>query len=131
MTPLNRYSKTQKETASKERLMVMLFERALKDMRVGGTALEDGRKVEAVNALTHASDIVAELHGSLDRSNAPDLCGHLADVYRFVMLRLTEASVKCDPRLVQEAERAFAPLVDAFSTAVGSLAPGQPTGSQR
>jgi flagellar protein FliS len=130
MTPLSRYSQTQKETASKERLMVMLFERALKDMRVGADALQGGRRIDAVTALTHASDIVAELHNTLDKSRAPELCGHLEDIYRFVMLRLTDASLKQDPHLVKEAERAFAPLVEAFSTAVASLGSSPNKGSR-
>jgi flagellar protein FliS len=87
-----RYAQAQRETASPERLMVLLFEAALRNIRSGATALETGRTAEATPALMKASDIVVELHATLDRSKAPELCDRLAEVYRFVCLRLSAAA---------------------------------------
>lgn len=122
MRPADRYGSTQKETASKERLMVLLFQAALKHIRSGAAAIEAGRPNEAVAPLTKASDIVVELHATLDRARAPELCEHLAQVYQFVALRLTGAAVSKDLRAIREAERAFAPLVDAFAQAAAQTA---------
>ncbi|MBX7113986.1 MAG: flagellar export chaperone FliS [Myxococcaceae bacterium] len=126
MIAASRYSQTQRETASKERLMVLLFERALRDIREGTAAIEARRSLDAAQALTHASDIVTELHATLDRNQSPELCDYLSDVYRFVMLRLTQASLKLDATLAREAERAFVPVVEAFQTAVSQAAAGAP-----
>ena len=52
MNPLRAYLDTQKKTASKERLMVMLFESALRHMGAGAAALEAGRAVPALAPLT-------------------------------------------------------------------------------
>ncbi len=120
MNTAARYSQTQQQTASNERLMVMLFERALRDIRSALRSLEENRRNDAVNEMTHASDIVIELRAVLDHSRAPELCAQLSDVYLFVVQRLIEACRTFDPARVREAERAFEPLVDAFSTAVGS-----------
>lgn len=117
----NAYAKTQAETASKERLMVMLFEAALKHIRTGATALEQQRPGDAVVPLTKANDIVVELRSTLDVKHAPELCGHLADLYLFVCTRLMHASVARDAVAAREAERVFAPVVEAFATAVSSL----------
>jgi flagellar secretion chaperone FliS len=115
------YAKAQRETASPERLMVLLFEAALRNIRVGATALESGRPFEATKPLMNASDIVVELHATLDTSKAPELCDRLGAVYRFVCLRLSAAALSRDPRAAREAERVFAPIADAFAQAVASL----------
>jgi len=126
MNPVaRRYAQAQRETASPERLMVLLFEAALRNIRTGATALEMGRMAESTQPLMKASDIVVELHATLDRSKAPELCDRLAEVYRFVCLRLSAAALSRDARAAREAERAFAPIAEAFAQAVHSLA-GQP-----
>ena len=122
MISVNKYAQTQKETASKERLMVLLFEAALKHMRKGAEALEKGRTQDAAPSLERATDIVLELHRTLDTTQAPDLAEQLVSVYEFVEMRLTQAKFGHNPKLAREAERAFAPLVDGFSQAVASLA---------
>ncbi len=119
MSHATAYAKTQAETASKERLMVMLFEAALRHIRTGATAIEQGRATESVVPLTKANDIVAELRATLDVKRAPDVCGPLAELYLFVCGRLLQASVGRDAKAARDAERVFAPIVDAFATAVG------------
>lgn len=121
MNPYARYKQTAQATASKERLMVMLFEAALRHMRVGATALEEGRKQDAREPLGKAGDIVVELMATLDTAQAPELCEQLAAVYQFVSARLLMAQVRQSAPEVREAERAFAPLVEAFGQAVAQL----------
>jgi len=124
MSHARRYAQSSAQTASRERLMVMLFEKALQGMRAGAAALETGRVAEANRLLSNALEIVVELHATLDRSRAPELCDRLGEVYRFVCARVGEANLRHDPRLAREAERAFAPVADGFARAVAML-PGQ------
>ncbi|HYD39786.1 MAG TPA: flagellar export chaperone FliS [Anaeromyxobacter sp.] len=121
----SRYAQSQRETASPERLMVLLFQAALKNIRKGAAGLTSGQSSEAARCLLKASDIVVELHATLDRSKAPQLCEQLADVYRFVCNRLNAAALSRDVRAAQEAERVFAPIAEAFEAAVASLQQGQ------
>jgi flagellar protein FliS len=123
MSHARRYAQSSAQTASRERLMVMLFEKALQGMRSGAAALEAGRAAEANRALSNALDIVVELHATLDREKAPELCDRLGEVYRFVCARVGDANLTRDPRLAREAERAFAPVADGFARAVASLGP--------
>lgn len=126
MSLANRYASTQAETASRERLMLLLFEAARKHMRAAAAALESGRPSEAGPRLARAGDIVALLLDSLDSSRAPELCDRVGAVYRFVCKRLLDASSGRDLEAVREAERAFGPLAEGFAGAVASLAGGQP-----
>lgn len=115
------YARTQNETASKERLMVLLFEAALRHMRTAGPALAAKQAREANTALGKASAIVTELLSTLDRTKAPELCDHLAAVYTFVSDRLIKALTDRDPKWVKEAERAFEPVALGFAEAVKQL----------
>jgi flagellar protein FliS len=119
------YVQAAARTASREQLMVMLLEKALQGIRSGAAALEKGNLAAASPALARASEIAVELHATLDRSRAPELCDELGAVYRFVCDRLLRAQVTRDPRLAREAERAFAPIADAFAQAV-RLLPARP-----
>src|SRR6185369_1569412 len=121
MLAIRRYANTQNETASKERLMVLLFEAALRHIRRAASALESGRAADAAPGLAKAGDIVAELLATLDHSKAPQLCRQLTDVYIFVADRLIAAGGSKNPTAVREAERVFAPIAEAFATAVASL----------
>jgi len=126
MSYANRYAQAQAETASQERLMVLLFEAALKHMRTAAVALEQGRSADAHRSLSRAGEIVVQLHASLDRARAPDLCDRLAELYRFVCGRLLDATTGNDPRLAREAERVFAPIAEGFTQAVASLGGARP-----
>jgi flagellar protein FliS len=123
MNAAKAYARTQNETASRERLMVLLFEAALRHMRTGAAALEAGDRTGAVTPLMKAGDIVAELSSSLDVSRAPELGQVLKDVYLFVSGRLIRAASTGQPEAAREAERVFAPIVDAFATAVAQVGP--------
>jgi flagellar secretion chaperone FliS len=112
------YARTQTQTATKERLMSLLFEAALKHMRTGRAALAAKRAAEANQALGRAAEIVTELTATLDHDQAPELCGQLTAIYLFVSERLTKALLDRDPNAAHEAERAFAPIADGFVEAV-------------
>jgi flagellar protein FliS len=118
MTVARIYARTQNETASKERLMVLLFEAALRHMRTAGPALAAKHYAEANTAISKASNIVTELLSTLDRTKAPELCDHLSAVYIFVADRLIKALTDRDPKWVKEAERAFEPIALGFAEAV-------------
>jgi flagellar protein FliS len=124
MNPVHRYGAVQNQTASKERLMVLLFQTALKHMRNAVASFEAGRQDEAAKLCTKASDIVVELESTLDRSKAPELCDNLASVYQFTCFKLIEGATQLAPAPVRDAEKAFAPLVDAFETAVERVRSG-------
>ena len=114
----HRYATTQGETASGPRLMMLLFDAALRHARCGTAALTAGERPAATASLTKASDIVAELYATLDHDRAPELCDSLAGLYRFICGRLTSAACSGDARAAADAERVLAILADAFSQAV-------------
>jgi len=120
-----RYREIQNQTASRERLMVMLLEAALRHIRFGADALEAKRSHEAHVPLTKANEIVVELHSTLDRTRAPELCDQLAEVYRFVSFRILRSITSRDPAPAREALKALEPIVEGFASAVRALEKGE------
>jgi flagellar biosynthetic protein FliS len=102
---------------SRERPLAMLFETVLRDMRLAAEALEAGRSSEAADPLARATDLVVELHSTLDRSGTSELSNQLGQVYRFASSRLLKATASRDARFVRDAERAIAPVAAAFGEA--------------
>ena len=131
MTPTRRYAQAQNETASPERLMVLLFEAALRHMRAAVPLLETGELARANVALSKATDIVAELDATFDTARYPELSGNLGPVFRFVCQRLIAANLGRDAKLAREAERVFAPVADAFATAVAQVTAASAAGAAR
>jgi len=121
MTYANRYVQQSAQTASRERILVMLLDRAVACMRSGTAALQEKRFANANRDLSKAVDIVSHLRGTLNRPVFPELCDNLADLYLFVCLRLGEAKMHRNPQPAREAEKVFAPVARAFAQAVESL----------
>lgn len=112
------YARTCNETASPARLMVLLFEAALRHTRQGAADLEQGRATEGLEVLGKAAEIVTELAATLDHRQAPELASTLSDVYLFVLKRLFDAQSRREAAAAREAERVLLPIVDAFQQAV-------------
>lgn len=120
MSYAKRYVETQDQTASRERILVMLLEGALRFMRQGGLALDQGDRATAARAVGRALDIVLELRATLDPKHAPELTERLSDVYAFVGGRLLVAQATGSPEALAEAERTFRPVAEAFGKVVGN-----------
>jgi flagellar protein FliS len=112
------YQRTQSETASPERLLVLLFQATRKHMAVAEESLKKGEPKGAEVPLRRAIDIVTELNATLDPRAAPALVEQLSSVYAFVLGRLFAAS-RGDQKALADARRAFNPIADAFQQVAG------------
>lgn len=121
MTRAAAYKNIQATTASKERLMALLFEAALRHIRQGRAALEQKKLSAFFTAVEKASAIVIELKCTLKPEHAPKLVEELQHIYGFVVGRLVEAALQRNPKFMTEAERAFAPVADAFIQAAAQV----------
>lgn len=82
-------------TASPARLLVMLYERLVLDVRKGMAAQQRGEHGEAHAQLLHAQDIVSELRATLV-VDAWEGGPGLASIYDFLHLQLVRANVNRD-----------------------------------
>jgi flagellar protein FliS len=82
-------------TASPARLLVMLYERLVLDVRKGMAAQQQGDHAEAHTQLLHAQDIVLELRATLV-VDAWEGGPGLASIYDFLHLQLVRANISRD-----------------------------------
>jgi flagellar protein FliS len=104
-------------TASPRRLVVMLYERLVRDLTQGEAAVREGQRDRANTLLTHAQDIVAELLSSLK----PDVWSGgpaLAQLYAYLLKELIAANVQQDANRVAVCRTLVEPLRDAWREAL-------------
>ncbi|HET9419741.1 MAG TPA: flagellar export chaperone FliS [Nocardioides sp.] len=82
-------------TASPARLLVMLCDRLVLDVRRALDAQLEGRPAEANQQLLHAQEIVLELRSSL-REDAFDGATQLGRIYDFLLSELVRANMRKD-----------------------------------
>lgn len=121
-----RYLASSITTASPAKLLLMLYDRLVLDLRRAEEALAGGDRVEASSQLMHAQDIVMELRTSLD-VDAWDGAAQLANIYVFVLSELVQANTKGDAAKVASCRSLVEPLRDAWrEAAVKIAAPAAP-----
>ncbi|KLU62638.1 flagellar protein FliS [Peptococcaceae bacterium CEB3] len=79
-------------TATPERLLVMLYDGLLRFMNEAGLALKDRQLEQAHRALIRAQEIVLELRSTLKMEVAPELADSLRSLYTFFYEKLIEAN---------------------------------------
>ena len=103
-----------------EKLLVMLYDRLLRDLDEAGEAIAGTDVGAAHTALSHAQDIVAELHSALDPDRW-DGAEAMGDLYTWLADLLARANMKKSTALVTEARSLVAPLRDTWAEAYQAL----------
>lgn len=104
-----------------ERLLVLLYDRLVRDLDDAAAAIETTTVGAAHDALAHAQDIVAELHSALDPSRW-DGADAMADLYTYLADVLARANIAKSAELVAEARSIVTPLRDVWAEAYAATA---------
>ena len=102
MNGLNAYQETAVTTQNKGRLIVMLYDGAIKFSRQAIADIEAGDFEGKGHNIGKALDIIYELNTILDMDAGGEVAQNLRGLYNFMCSHLTEASVKCQPQMIQE-----------------------------
>lgn len=98
---LNVYKNNSVNYASKEQLLLMLVDGAVKFAKIARQALEDKNVMESHKNLVKVQDIFTELMISLDQ-NAGEWAKQIYAVYDFIKTRLFEINLKKDTKMMDE-----------------------------
>ncbi len=116
-----RYLETQVMTASRERLLLILYDGALRFCEQARLALEAKDIEKSHQSLIQAQRIVIELWGSVSPQADPELARNLGGLYGFLYLRLVHANVQKDPVALEEAVRILTILRQAWAEAAEKI----------
>ena len=99
----NPYLRNAVMTARPEQLQLMLYDGAIRFASQAREAIEKREIENSFNLLTRAQNIVREMENGLRHEVAPELCGQMASLYRFVFSKLVDANVNKDVQAVDDA----------------------------
>ena len=102
MSGVDIYKENAITTQSKGRLIVLLYDGAIKFMNLAIEALEAKNYAEKGKYIAKAQDIISELSAVLDMDAGGEIATNLRQLYCFMLRRLSEANLKKDPRLIQD-----------------------------
>ena len=84
---VKQYQKSSIETASREQILIMLYDGAIQFLNKAKVAVE-GKDYEGINNnLIGAQNIIQEFINSMDREVAPQLAENLISLYEYFMPR--------------------------------------------
>jgi flagellar secretion chaperone FliS len=114
--PVQAYKETQIKTANQIRLIVMLYDGAIRHINLGLDCFADGHKrYDEVNGhIIAAQNILAELMGSLDFEKGGVMAKNLFSLYSFMTRRLLDANLKKDPAPLVEVKKHLGDLREAW-----------------
>ncbi|MCG1026404.1 MAG: flagellar export chaperone FliS [Dehalobacter sp.] len=95
--PQTAYRQAAVETASPDKLLIMLYTGAIKFLRLAEKALEENRYEEANNSLVRVGDIINELNTTLDMEAGGEIAVNLRSLYDFYYGEVVKANIKKDP----------------------------------
>lgn len=114
-SPISQFS-AESAVVTQQRLLVMLYDRVMRDIDDADAAIRSGDRHACNGALLHAQEIIAELERALDPT-IWDAAKELATVYMYVQGRLVRANVAQDLAALDLCRTALGPLRDAWTKA--------------
>lgn len=102
MKGLDAYRETTVATQNKGRLIVMLYEGAVRFLKQAIRDLDAGDYMGKGRNIQKALDIIYELNTVLNMEAGGEVAGNLRSLYNFMTRHLTQANIKCDPQMIRE-----------------------------
>jgi flagellar protein FliS len=89
-------------TQNKGRLIVLLYDGAIKFMKLAIKEMEAGDYAAKGQYINRALDIINELNAVLDTGAGGEIAANLRKLYVFMSNRLSQANVKRDPQMIRD-----------------------------
>jgi len=102
MKKVSAYQDVAVTTQSKGRLIVLLYDGAMKFMKLAIKELEAGNFEAKGKYIARAQDIINELNAVLDIDSGGEIASNLRSLYCFMNTRLSEANMKREPQMIRE-----------------------------
>jgi len=111
----NQYRKNQISTSSQGRLILMMYEGAIRFTSLAMESMAKGDTANQGKYIQKAHDIVNELSLALDFKKGGDVAPRLESLYQFVLSQLTLANIKSDKKPLQVILNILNPLLEAWT----------------
>jgi flagellar protein FliS len=118
MDPLRSYRETQIKTAAQGRLILMLYDGAIKFLNLAREGLESKhRKYDEVSTnLIRSQDIISELMVSLDFDRGGEIARGLFSLYMYCNRRILDGNIQKDTAPLEEVRQILSELREAWAS---------------
>ena len=116
--PYKQYQKTQVMTASREKILLMLYEGAIRFTKQAAMAMEQKKIADKGKFISKSTAILAELMATLDFKAGGQLAVDLENLYVFMIDKLIEGNINNDVECLRHVERILMTLYSAWKDVI-------------
>lgn len=116
-----KYKSTSIQSAGREKLLLLMYEGAIKFVKKAKIACENKDIAERGYNIGKAYDVILELMNTLDHKVGGDIAKNLEQLYMFMTDQLTKANVKGDPKPLEEVLKILEILHEGWVQAIKKL----------
>ena len=133
----NAYKETNVKTASQGRLVVLLYEEAVRQLTLASSLFSEDSNLPVQNierfgkSILKSQEIITELQVSLDMEKGGEIAKNLMALYIFFNRQLTDANIKKDKAIVESILKMMSALCESWRQAAASSATTQTTKVQQ
>ena len=98
MNGYNQYQNNHIATASREQILLMLYDGAIRFCKQAKEAIKDGDTANKGKYISKAMAIITEFSNSLDHEIGGDIAANLDGLYTFMLKELSTANVNSDAK---------------------------------
>lgn len=110
----NVYKNNQVSTAPKKKLLIMLYDGAIKDLKLAEQAIEEKNNEISNGNIIKAQNIIMELMHTLDFEAGGEIANNLYQLYDYMYLKLVKANINKEVDGIKEVIRYLEELRDTW-----------------
>ena len=116
------YQENRVTTQTPGRVVVMLYEGAVKFLKQAIREMEAGKYIEKGKSINRAVDIIQELNVTLNMEAGGEIAKNLRRLYAFMLERLFQANIRKDAGMIRETIKLLEELNEGWKLAAAGKA---------
>lgn len=116
-----KYKETSIQSASREKILLMLYEGAIKFTKLAIIGIEKNSVKEKCENIGRAYDIVLELNNTLDHKVGGELAQRLEQLYQYMIEQYIKANTQNDVAALKTVQKLLETLYDGWVQAIQKM----------
>lgn len=117
----NKYKTTSIQSASREKILLMLYEGAIKFVKLAIVGMEKNSIKDKCENIGRAYDIILELNNTLDLKIGGEVAARLEQLYQYMIEQLIKANTQNDIEALRIVQKLLETLHEGWVQAVQKL----------
>lgn len=117
----NKYKTTSIQSASREKILLMLYEGAIKFVKLAIVGMEKNSIKDKCENIGRAYDIILELNNTLDHKIGGEVAARLEQLYQYMIEQLIKANTQNDIEALRIVQKLLETLHEGWVQAVQKL----------